>query len=459
MAKTFAEQIASLKATRDAKSDEIKAVAQKSIDEGRSMDAAETEQFDAIQLEIKRLDGDIARLSSLAEMDAVTAKPVVDEKSVSAGATVPVQVKNTEKLDAGVAFARAAKCLALSYIEHRDAVSIAKAAYGDRKDIVGAVSRMVTKAAVPAAITTDVPWAGALVNDNGVFADFIEFLRPRTILGRFGQDGIPSLRRVPFRVPLVGQTSGGDGYWVGEAQPKPLTKFDFAKTQLEPLKVANIAVASMELLRDSSPSADVVIRDQLVAALRERLDRDFIDPAKAAVAGVSPASILNGVTGIASTGNNADAVRADIAAVFNAFIAGNNTPSTGVWIMPSTVALALSMMVTLGNRDFPDVTMTGGRFAGLPVIVSDYVPNGAGGATVALVNAQDIYLADDGGVDVSISSEASLQMDDAPTAGAAQLVSLWQNNLIGFRAERTVNWARRRDNSVAYLTGVKWGQA
>ena len=74
-------------------------------------------------------------------------------------------------------------------------------------------------------------------------------------------------------------------------------------------------------------------------------------------------------------------------------------------------------------------------------------------------NTKDKGLADDGGVDVSISSEASLQMDDAPTAGAAQLVSLWQNNLIGFRAERTVNWARRRDNSVAYLTGVKWGQA
>ncbi len=460
--KTFLEQINALKATREAKADELKSVAQKSVDESRSMDAAETEKFDELKLEIKRLDGDIERLSSLAEVDASTAKVVTDEAERNAPmlkSTAPLRVKSTEKLEPGVAFARAAKCLALSFVEHRDAMSIAKSIYGDSEQIVGAVSRMVTKAAVPAAITTDVPWAGALVNDNGVFADFIEFLRPRTILGRFGQDGIPSLRRVPFRVPLVGQTSGGDGYWVGEAQPKPLTKFDFAKTQLEPLKVANIAVASMELLRDSSPAADVVIRDQLVAALRERLDRDFIDPAKAAVAGVSPASILNGVTGIASSGNNADAVRADIAAIFNAFIAGNNTPSTGVWIMPSTVALALSMMVTLGNRDFPDISMTGGRFAGLPVIVSDYVPNGAGGATVALVNAQDIYLADDGGVDVSISSEASLQMDDAPTAGAAQLVSLWQNNLIGFRAERTVNWARRRDNSVAYLTGVKWGQA
>ena len=454
MAKTFAEHVASLEANRDAKIEERKALARKSIEEARTMDADESKAFDEIELQIKTLDADIARIKRLAEVDAATAKPI--EKSVggAAAATVPVQVKNTQKLDAGVAFARAAKCLALSYIEHRDAVGIAKSAYGDRADIVGAVNRMVTKAAVPAAVTTDVPWAGALVNEDAVFADFIEFLRPQTILGKFGTPGIPGLRRVPFRVPLIGQTSGGDGYWVGEGAPKPLTKFDFAKLQLEPLKVANIAVASMELLRDSSPSADTVIRDGLVAALKERLDRDFIDPAKAAVAGVSPASILNGVTGTASSGTNADAVRADIVALFNAFIAGNNTPSTGVWIMPSTIALSLSMMTTLGERDFPGISMTGGTFAGLPVIVSDYVPAG----TVALINAQDIYLGDDGGVEVSISSEASLQMDDAPVAGATQLVSLWQNNLIGFRAERTINWMRRRDSSVAYLTGVAWGQ-
>src|SRR5690625_7886619 len=104
---------------------------------------------------------------------------------------------------------------------------------------------MITKAAVPAAYTTDSTWAGPLVGDEGsVFADFVEFLRPQTILGRFGQGGVPSLRQVPFRVPLVGQTSGGEGYWVGEGKAKPLTKFDFARRVLEPLKVDNIAAVT-----------------------------------------------------------------------------------------------------------------------------------------------------------------------------------------------------------------------
>ncbi len=120
----------------------------------------------------------------------------------------------------------------------------------------------------------------------------------------------------------------------------PLTKFDFERKTLEPLKVANIAVATEEVLRDSSPSAEAIIRDQLVAALRARLDTDFINPAKAAVAGTSPASITNGVTAIPSAGGTADDVRADIQKLFGAFIAANNAqpPVYGscrqLWLWP-----------------------------------------------------------------------------------------------------------------------------
>src|SRR5690606_19619661 len=119
----------------------------------------------------------------------------------------------------------------------------------------------------------------------------------------------------------IGQTSGGAGYWVGEGKAKPLTNWGYGRTTLEPLKVANIAVATMELLRDSSPSAELLLRDELAAALRERLDRDFIDPAKSSLSGVSPASILNGVSGIPSVGTDADSVRADVKALFDEFIA------------------------------------------------------------------------------------------------------------------------------------------
>ena len=457
--KTYGEQIAALEAKRSANAARMEEVMTKSMSEGRSTDAAEQEEFDTLESEIGQIDGDLKRLRALEKMAVATAKPVEGVKSVETGSAVrggvPVTVK-APKLEGGIGFARLAKIKAISKLDGESPRHIAKMLYGEDSAEYG----MLVKAAVPAGTTTGATWAGPLVGEEGsAFADFLDFLRPQTILGRFGANGVPSLRRVPFRVPLIGQTSGGAGYWVGQGKAKPLTKFDFERRVLDPTKVANIAVVTEEVLRDSSPAAEAIVRDSLAAALRERLDIDFVDPAKAAVANVSPQSITNGATAIPSTGSSADDVRADFQALMGAFIAANNAPTSGVWIMSATRALSLSLMRSpLGAPEFPDITMTGGTLFGMPVIVSEYVDSDI----VILANASDIYLADDGGISVDMSRAASLQMDDAPTMAsdvptATSVVSMFQTNSVAFRAERTINWARRRTSSVAYLTAVAWG--
>lgn len=454
------EQIAALEAARSAKATALQAILEKATAEGRTTDAAEQEEFDAINGEIESIDADLKRFRALEKAQSGSAKPVnaAGIKSLNDAAAVRagVQVK-APKLEPGVGFARLARVKGLAKVTGESPRDVAKGLYGEDSAVYG----IIAKAAVPSGSTQDGNWAANLVGDETtVFADFVEYLRPQTILGQFGSGGIPSLRRVPFRTPLIGQTGGGDGYWVGEGQAKPLTSFDYERKTLEPTKVANIAVVTEELMRSSSPSAEILIRDQLAAALRERLDIDFINPAKAAVAGVSPASITNGVTPIASTGTDADAVRNDLRLLFSAFIAANNAPTTGVFVMRSTTALALSFMTNaLGQPEFSGISMKGGTLNGLPAIVSEYVPEGY----VVLVNASDVYLADDGEVAVDMSNQASLEMANNPThnsttpTGSSSLVSLWQTNSLAFRAERIVNWSRRRTSAVAVLSGVKWG--
>lgn len=461
---TYAEQISAFEAKRAANLAAMERIMAKAAEEGATLDAEQQEEFDNLQADNEAIDSHLKRLRTLEKAAAASAKPVDGTKAANADrARDPrVVVKAQPKLDPGIEFARLAKVKALAKLDGESPRELARGMYGEQSNVYGVLS----KSAVAAGTTSDSTWAGALVGDEtSVFADFVEYLRPQTILGRFGAGGVPSLRRVPFRTALIGQTSGGSGYWVGEGKPKPLTKFDFSRTTLEPLKVANIAVVTEEVLRDSSPSAEMIVRDQLAAALRERLDTDFIDPGKSASSGVSPASITNGVTPIPSSGADADSVREDIRQLFNTFIAANNAPTSGVWIMPATVALALSLMQNpLGQAEFPGISMNGGTLFGLPVIVSEYVPTGTDGAIVVLVNASDIYLADEGGIAVDMSREASLQMDDAPstqdaTSGTGtSLVSLWQTNAVGFRAERTINWAARRSSAVAVLEDVLWGQ-
>lgn len=457
----LAEQIASLEAKRAANAARMEEVATKSIDRGETMAADEQEEFDGLEAEVKQIDADLTRLRALERVKLATAKPAAGAKSADTDSrnpsTVPAQVRLTEKLDKGIGFARLAKVKALAKLDGESVRTVAKELYGEDSSVYG----IVTKAPVPAGTTQDGNWAAPLVGEGtDVIADFVEFLRPRTILGRFGQDGVPSLRRVPFNVPLVGQTEGGAGYWVGEGKAKPLTRFGYERNILDIYKVANIAVVTEELLRRSNPAAEAMLRDNLAAAIAARLDTDFINPAKAAVAGVSPASITNGVTAVASSGGDADAIRADIRALMATFIAANNAPTSGVWIMGSVTALALSMMTNpLGQPEFGNVSMTGGTFNGMPVIVSDYIPAG----TVVLANASDIYLADEGGVQVDMSREASLEMADNPAhnsdtpTGATSLVSMFQTNSVAFRVERFINWSRRRPSAVAVLTGATWG--
>lgn len=370
-------------------------------------------------------------------------------------ASVPAKVRIPPKK--GIGFAQFALAQTAAKGDPVVAYEVAKHKLGESHPVV-----MSLKAAISSGSTTDENWAGPLFETYQSFAgEFVEFLRPQTIIGKFGKNGIPSLRRVPFNISFPTQTSGGEGYWVGEGKAKPLTRFDFERLTLGWAKVANIAVITDELARWSSPSAETLVRDQLAAALVARLDTDFVDPNKALVPDISPASITNGVTPIPSSGTDAEAVRTDIKAVMATYLAAHNVPANAVWIMPSMTALSLSLMTgPLGQPEFGDVHMGGGTLFRLPVIVSDYVAPG----TVILVNASDIFLADDGQVNVDVSREASLEFSDSPisdstTPTGTNLVSLWQTNSVGIRAERYINFAKRRPSAIAVLSGVQWGGA
>lgn len=461
--KTIAEQITALEAKRAAHSARMEEIMQKSVDEGRSTDEDEQEEFDTLEAEVGAIVADLKRFRTLESAKAAAAKPVQGGKS-SEGSNArdpmaPVRVK-AAKAAPGVEFARLARVKALANLDHEPAREIAKRFYGEDSPVVG----LLTKAAVVGGASVSGNWAADLVGDEtSVYADFVEYLRPMTIVGKFGNDGIPALRTVPFRVPLIGQTSGGSAYWVGEGKPKPLTSMDFSRQTLDELKVATIAVVTEELLRKSSISADMVLRDSLASAVATKIDVSFIDPSVAASAGVSPASITNGVAAITSSGNDADAIREDVRAMMATFIAANNPPGSGVWIMSSSTALSLSLMRNpLGQKEFPDLSMRGGLFEGMPVIASEYFSAVSAGGYVALVNAADIYFADEGGVNVDMSREASLQMLDNPTNDtvtptATSMVSMFQTNSVAFRAERILNWSKRRASAVAVLDEVNWG--
>ncbi len=272
----------------------------------------------------------------------------------------------------------------------------------------------VFKAAVATGDTTTATWASELVYAQNLVNEFIEFLRPQTILGK-----IPNLTKVPFNVRIAGQNAPSSAYWVGQGQPVPMSKLGTMAITLGIAKAAGLVAIDDELVRSSSPSAELLVRNDLAKSIAQFLDQQFINPDIAAVANVSPASILNGVTAVPASGTTSSALRADVQTLIDTWLAANLDPSLGVFIMPPTQALALSMMLNpLGQPLYPEINLMGGTLFGLPVITSmsaKVVGSPVAGSIIALLNAPEILLADDGEVTISTSSEASIQMLDNPT--------------------------------------------
>lgn len=454
--KTIQEQIAALESKRAANVARMDEIMTKSVEEGRSTDEAEQEEFDGLSQEVEQIDGDLKRFRALEKNKVADAKAIGGVKSIEEGrqARSPIIVKEP-KLEPGVQFARFARCMILGKKQSVNPLDIAKQLYAERDPHV---IEMVQKANISAVnSSTDASLFG---NEAGV-ADYVTFLRNQTIIGRFGQGGIPGLRRVPFYFPVVTQATGGTAYWVAEGAAKPMTKPTWSRTELTPLTVAGLAAITLQALRFSSPSADLALRDDLTAAVVEAMDLAFIDPANSGTSGAKPASITNGISGtVASSGLDAEAVRTDARGAMRVFVNAKNPLSSGVWIMSGSNALGLATMVNaLGQAEFPSMTVNGGTFMGLPVIVSE-----AAGDTVTLVNAGDIWVADEGGVMVDMSDSASLQMVDNPSGTStgsdpveATMVSMFQTNSVAVRVETHVNWARRRPSGVATITDALWG--
>lgn len=469
MPKSIADQIKDLEATLLAKTTAQKDLLAKGAAEGRTTNEQEAQEFDDLSADIEQIKKDLERYRRVEqnELSAAKAVPSVPSGDVPRQARSPHITIQEPQLAKGIGFARLVGCFAAAKGVPMQALESAKQRFPNDAKLHSALSVLsrfsgehLIKAAVDIGTTTDSDFAAPLVNYTVLANEFIEFLRPQTVIGR-----IPGLRNVPFNVRVPRQTGGATAQWVGEGAPKPVGQQAFDYVQLGYTKLAIISAITQELARFSQPNAETLIRDDLAKSVVQQMDVDFLEPTNAGTSNVKPASITNGITPIPSLGATEANIREDVKALFNAFISGNIDPTGSVWLMHTSTALGLSLMVNaLGQPAFPGITMNGGTFFGLPVVTSgstgfspDISPTEK---IVVLAKANDILLADDGQVTIDTSSEASVQMDSEPTnpvAAATVLISAFQQNLLFIRAERFINWVRGRTNAVAVLGNVAWG--
>jgi HK97 family phage prohead protease len=422
------------------------------------MDENEVSEFDSLETELKQLDLDI-RKARFDYLNSGSANPV-EGKSTSQGSrsrspNIIVKGSDADEKFQGQNYTRMiiAKALAHNAIMNGGFVSasqIAEARWGKSSPTMVA---LIKANEVAGGGSGSGEWGAELVSaDNRYTGDFIEYLTSRTVY-----DKLP-LRQVPANVAIKGQDGTATGYWVGESKAIPVSKADFSTVSLTPLKVAAMAVVSNELLRDSSPAAEQLIRDALVDASAQRIDTTFLSTT-AASSGVSPAGILNGLTPIASAGADAAGLRSDIKALYRNFITAKNVGGLQLVMHPSQ-AKALSLLVnSLGQTEFPGLNAEGGSLLGDTVVTGENVE----GSFLILLKPSDIYRIGDTGVEVSMSREASIAQNSAP-AGATDTpvgeteawTSMFQEESTAIKVVRSINFAKRRSTAVAYVSNADY---
>lgn len=247
--KTLQDQVRDLENTRAAKAGRMQEIAQKSIDEGRSMDEAETEEFDTIEGEIKWIDADLVRLSKLDSLMKAS-KPVEQPKGTSPqkgagqareiGAPAIVVKRDQDEKFKGQNFTRLVIARAVAHmnlvsgsLSDTNPVAIAEKRWGKTNPTLVEI----IKTGVAGGGSGSGEWGAELVQADARYTgDFIEYLNSMTVYNKL------PLKEVPANVTIKGQDGAATGYWVGQSKGIPVSKADFSSVSLTPLKIGRAHV-------------------------------------------------------------------------------------------------------------------------------------------------------------------------------------------------------------------------
>ena len=455
--KTIQEHIAALETKRAANDVKMDGILQKCADEGRSRDAAEQEEFDNLQAEQRSLDADIKafqeREKAMVQRAAAVTVPVKPEdpekagKQQRQGLSTGVDVRKNEPK--GIGIARMAIAMVRAGNNPYHAAQLAEQHWKDSPEVAQYI-----RTVIEAGDTTTSGWASQLLPAaQNMSNEFLDLLRAQVLIGR-----IPGLRQVPFNISVTLQSGGGTYQYVGEGAAKPVSKLTIGSATLRFEKAAGIIAITQELARFSNPSAELIVRDDMVRGMANFFDTIFVSNT-AAVSNVQPAGILNGITATPAGSANAAGFIADMNTIIQLMITNNRDVSSLAILMSAGRAMSLASIInSLGQPQFPTITAQGGNYLGIPIITSQALLN-----SIILIDPSDILIAEDPAVSISVSDQATLEMDSSPVAGdqspvsaATTMKSLWQNNLIGIRAEQYRTWKVARSTAVEWISNSNY---
>ena len=339
---------------------------------------AEETRFDELDGEIKALDSQIER----AEKEEAIAKrkaPAPMKKE---------EEKIAEKFSMGEAIrqAKSGHFTGLYAELNQEGLNEARKANVDIENGI-TIPEFALRADAQNTVTVSAADGGNLVGTD--HQGFIPYLYDRTLLGRMGVERMSGLRG---NVEIPEETGVVSAAFATEIAAVETQKGQFGKKSLAPKRLAVSAAYSTQLLNQSSPSIDGIIRRQIQEAIAQTLDDAFINGA----------TDIDGLVDVTGTITDGAASYDMLLEIWRKGMEGN---LDGLEIVSSPLVATEFMNTFVNSRDIP--LLTGERtVTGAPFYTSNKVSDVKGAGTndsdIFAVNPSTIAVANWGGINMVV---------------------------------------------------------
>ena len=355
--------------------------------------------------------------------------------------------KRKKERGRGEAFGCFVRCLIAGKNDPERAAKIARQWKED--DVAEEIELGIQKA-----MTAADPSAGGFLVPEAFSADVIELLRAA---GRVRQAGPRMIPMGNGNMNIPKASTGVSGSYIGENTNITKSALVLGQVTLRWRKLAVLVPLSNDLLRFSSPSADSVVRDDMVRYMASREDTAFIrdDGTSGTPTGMrywaAGANLIaaNGVESLANT-------TTDLGKLVQQLMKNNIPMTRPRWfISPRTYRYLTTVRDGNGNYAFR-AEMMAGNLWGWPFFWTTNIPetltSGANSDTteVYFVDMDDMVIGESQRLIVDASADAAYH------DGAAVQAAVSRDETV-VRAIAQHDFAARRDESIAILTGVRWG--
>ena len=316
--------------------------------EKRDLNADEKARFDVLKATIHVLEGNEARAQFVEDMERRSTGVPVDKARTDLESRVSVM----EAINA--------------QIEGRT-LNGALAEFNQEQKRNGIQARGIL---VPTSLFNETRAAQTTTTAAGIVPEdfrpdqFVGLLRNSMVVRSLGARVLPNLRG---DVVIPRQATSSTAQWLAEGDSLTDSGLTFNNITLKPKHVGAITELSRQLLQQSNPAIEMLVRDDFINVVSLAVDKALIhgDGIK------QPKGLLNSATG---TGNLATLSWANVLKLIESLNLKNINPNA--WLTHPEVATKLR--TTLREAGLPGYLLEAGNLAGIPVAVTQQIEKKAG---------------------------------------------------------------------------------